>query len=102
MHVIKTRGERGAETVDDEDGSEGLKPVEGVAPPMRTLYVLTIAGLVGVLVLSTAVGTLDPRAPLALVAIYNLWLLATVAVLVAALITLAFDFFSYITGGDSR
>lgn len=69
---------------------------------MRTLYVLTIAGLVGVLVLSTAVGTLDPRTPLALVALYNLWLLATVAALVAALITLAFDFFSYITGGDSR
>ena len=49
-----------------------------------------------------AIGVLDPRAPLALVALYNVWLLATVAALVAALITLAFDFFSFITGGNRR
>lgn len=69
---------------------------------MRTLYVVTIAGLVGVLALSIAIGALDPRAPLALVALYNVWLLATVAALVAAVITLAFDFFSFITGGNRR
>lgn len=69
---------------------------------MRRLYALAVVGIVGVLALSAAIPAIDPRVPIPLVALYNLWLLATVAILVAAVITLSFDFFSYITGGNRR
>lgn len=69
---------------------------------MRALYVLTIVSVVGALALSAAITALDPHAPLALVAVYNLWLLVTVTLLVATALTLCFRFFSLITGGDNR
>ncbi|MDL5361836.1 hypothetical protein [Halalkalicoccus sp. NIPERK01] len=69
---------------------------------MRRLHALAVAGVVGVLALSAAIPTLDPRVPFPLVALYNLWLLATVAVLVATVILLFVRFFSLITGGRRR
>lgn len=69
---------------------------------MRTLSTLAVVGVLGALALSAAVPTLDPRVPLPLVALYNLWLLATVAVLVATVILLFVRLFSLITGGQRR
>ncbi|KYH27623.1 hypothetical protein HAPAU_02910 [Halalkalicoccus paucihalophilus] len=66
---------------------------------MRRLYALAVVGVVGTLVLSAAIPTLDPRVPIPLVALYNLWLLATVTVVVAAGILLCVRFFSFITSG---
>ncbi|WP_122090631.1 hypothetical protein [Halalkalicoccus subterraneus] len=65
---------------------------------MRTLYALTLAGITGVLVLSAAMAAWG-SAPAALVALNNVWLLATVALVVAAAIALCNRFFAYISGG---
>jgi hypothetical protein len=67
---------------------------------MRTLYVLSTVGIVGVIGLTVAIP--ETGAPSSLVALYNLWLLATVALVVATTITLCFRFFSLITSGHER
>ena len=66
---------------------------------MRTLYALAVGGVGGAFVLTVAI-PVDASAPL--VALYNLWLLATVTLVVATVITLCFRFFSLITSGHRR
>lgn len=66
---------------------------------MRSLGSLALFAVAGVVVLSATIPALDPRIPLPLTALYNVWLLATVAIVVATLITLCVRFFDYITGG---
>ncbi|ADJ16114.1 hypothetical protein [Halalkalicoccus jeotgali] len=66
---------------------------------MRSLGVLTAVAVLGSVALTTAVSTLGPDAPRAVVAAYNIWLLATVALVVATGIVLCVRFFSAITGG---
>jgi hypothetical protein len=67
---------------------------------MRTLYLLSVVGIIGVVSLTVAIP--ETGAPSALIALYNLWLLATVTLVVATIITLCFRFFSLITSGHNR
>lgn len=67
---------------------------------MRTLYGLSAIGVIGVVFLTVAIP--ETGAPGPLVALYNLWLLATVTLVVATVITLCFRFFSLITSGHRR
>lgn len=60
----------------------------------------TLVAVLGTLALLVATSALEPDVPTALVAVYNLWLLGTVVVVVVFLIATAFRFFEYITGGD--
>jgi uncharacterized membrane protein len=60
----------------------------------------TIVAVLGTVALVVAMGALEPDVPGALVAVYNLWLLATVVVAVVFVITTAFRFFAYLTGDE--
>lgn len=66
---------------------------------MRTLGALAVGAVVGVVVLAAAIPALDPHVPISLVAVYNLWLLATVALVVASLLVACVQFFELVTGG---
>ena len=60
----------------------------------------TLVAVLGTVVLMLAMTALEPDVPRALVAVYNLWLLGTVVVVVVFLVATAFRFFGYITGSD--
>lgn len=60
----------------------------------------TLVAVLGTVALVVAMAALEPDVPRALVAIYNLWLLGTIVVLVVFLITTAFRFFTFISGGE--
>ncbi|MEM4780948.1 MAG: hypothetical protein QXG03_05250 [Halalkalicoccus sp.] len=67
---------------------------------MRTLYALTGVAVAGVLALTVAIP--EVGAPTPLLALYNLWLLATVALVVATAVVLFSDFVSLITSEHKR
>jgi hypothetical protein len=67
---------------------------------MGTIGRATLVAVLGVVALLVAMAALEPDVPRALVAVYNLWLLGTVVVLVVFLITSAFRFFAFISGGE--
>lgn len=61
----------------------------------------TLVAVLGTVALMVATSILEPDAPRALVALHNLWLLGTVAVVVVFVVTTAFRFFGYL-GGEGR
>lgn len=69
---------------------------------MRTLWKAVIVAVLGTVALLVAMTALEPDVPTALVAVYNLWLLGTVIVLVVGGIGALLAFFDKITGGKRR
>ncbi|WP_331235850.1 hypothetical protein [Natronorarus salvus] len=65
---------------------------------MKPLWVAVCVALGGMAVLTVAVNVLDPDTPRALNALYNLWLLATIAVCTVGFFGACFRFFAFITG----
>lgn len=65
---------------------------------MRSFDILTLVAVLGAVTLTAVLSTLGSAVPGVAVAAYNLWLLATVAVVVAFLVMLCFRFFAFITG----
>jgi hypothetical protein len=65
---------------------------------MGSIGKATLVAVLGVVALLVAMAALEPDVPRALVAVYNLWLLGTVVVLVVLLVTSAFRFFAFISG----
>jgi hypothetical protein len=65
---------------------------------MKPLWAAVLIALAGLAVLTVLVNALDPGTPPALNALYNLWLLGTIAVLVAGAIGACLWFFELITG----
>lgn len=66
---------------------------------MRTLWKAVIIAVLGTVALLVAMSALEPDVPTVLVAVYNLWLLGTVVVLVVGVIGAFLAFFEKITGG---
>lgn len=66
---------------------------------MRTLWKAVIVSVLGLLALVVAMAALEPDVPTTLVAVYNLWLLGTVVVLVVGVIGALLVFFDKITDG---